>query len=166
MLDVRAVNTGRNTCQPVIADTGIICFCHCAPNGQETTKTGITYDRVWKRAHRSLNLSTGLCSGVTQCLAPVRHIMHVRGLDLFVGQPDMLPAVVRKAFMTWASSPLSLGISTEGMYCQPQVDDGRLRRNLTALGEEQRVLDGRMAGRESEMRRSVFSYIGRSHNID
>ena len=53
--------------------------------------------------------------------------------------------------MTWAPSPLSLGISTEGMYRQPQVDGGRPERNLTALGEEQRALDGGMAGRESEM---------------
>ena len=93
MLDVRAVNTRRNTCQPVVADTGIICFFHSAPNGRETTKTWITYDRVWKRAHRSLNLSTGLCSGVTQCLAPVVHIAHVRALDFFVRQPGtLLPA--------------------------------------------------------------------------
>ena len=135
MLDVRAVNTGRNTCQPVIADTGIICFFHCAPNGRETTKTGITYDRVWKRAHRSLNISTGLCSGVTQCLAPVGHIAHVRGLDLFVGQPDMLPAAVRKAFVTWAPSPLTLGKNAERMYRQPLVDASRPGRNLTALRE-------------------------------
>jgi hypothetical protein len=60
---------------------------------KETTKTGMTYNRVWKRAHRSVNLSTGPCSGVTQFLAPVKHIAHVRVLDFFVGQPGtLLPA--------------------------------------------------------------------------
>ena len=37
------------------------------------------------------------------------------------------------------------------MYRQPPVDDGRPGRNLTALGEEQRALDGGEAGRGSEM---------------
>ena len=73
-----------------------------------------------------------------------------------------------------------------GMYRQPHVDDGRPGRNLTALGEEQRVLDGGEAGRGSQMSsrycsecrwrtletlqyehtRSSFSHIGCSHNID
>ena len=88
MLDGRAGNTARNTYQPVIGDNGIICFFHGAPN--ETT---MTYDRVWKRAHRSVNLSTGPCSGVTQFLARVIHIAHVLVLDFFVGQlGTLLPA--------------------------------------------------------------------------
>ena len=53
----------------------------------------MTYDRVWKRAHQSVNLSTGPCSGVTQFIALVIHIAHVRVLDFFVGQPGtLLPA--------------------------------------------------------------------------
>ena len=37
------------------------------------------------------------------------------------------------------------------MYRQPPVDEGGLGRNLTALREEQGVLDGGVAGRGSEM---------------
>ena len=95
---------------------------------KETTKTGMTYNRVWKRAHRSVNLSTGPCSGVTQFLAPVKHIAHVRVLDFFVGQPGaLLPA-----------------------FCCGQ-DNGRPGRSSTALGEEKRALDGGEAGRGSKM---------------
>jgi hypothetical protein len=46
---------------------------------------------------------------------------------------------------------LSLGKSAERVYRQPLVDPDRPGRNLTTLGEEQRALDGGMAGRGSEM---------------